>query len=72
MKKLSLDLEMLVVESFDTDEAGRAAGTVGAHAAARTDIQVDCGSYIDACPSRLGTCDFTCKASCWGACDAAE
>ena len=68
MKKLTLDA--LVVESFDTAPAGRGAGTVHGNAfaeleqaaIAKTDVRVDCGSWIDACPSRLGTCDSTCKA----------
>jgi len=77
MKKLSLDLEMLVVESFDTAPAGRGAGTVHGNAfeaeignavIAKTDVRVDCGSWIDACPSRAGTCEDTCKESCWGTC----
>jgi hypothetical protein len=33
-------------------------------AAPKTDVQVDCGSWIDACPSRMGTCDFTCADTC--------
>lgn len=69
MKKLRLELDALVVESFDTADAEGGAGTVHGNAlvelgqaqAAKTDVRVDCGSWIDACPSRLGTCDFTCS-----------
>ena len=74
-----LNLDALAVDSFDTELARWGFGTVRGHAgdaidvgqpvdaAPITNVMVDCGSWIDACPSRIGTCD-TCKASCLGTC----
>lgn len=79
MTKFKLNLDALAVESFDTEPARRGYGTVRGHAgdaidagepavaAPITNVMVDCGSWIDACPSRIGTCD-TCKESCLGSC----
>ena len=64
MRKLKLDLDTLVVESFAAAAPAHAQGTVHGAAAAKTDVNVDRGSWIDACPSRLGTCDFTCADTC--------
>lgn len=68
MRKLCLDLDKLVVESFDTDAAGnRGGGTVHGHASR----QIGCNYE-----SRLGGCalsddDPTCAISCgydWTGC----
>lgn len=80
--RFRLELDALRVESFDTAPPGRGGGTVRGHeydafesqaveAVVRTDVRVDCGSWIDACPSRAGTCD-TCKESCLGTCSTCD
>jgi hypothetical protein len=51
MKKLSLDLDALDVESFATDTARRQAGTVHGY------ITIACGNTPN------GTCDNTCQCS---------
>ncbi len=77
MSKLKLELDALRVESFETAPAGRGAGTVHGNqleteisdiVIVGTDIRVDCGSWIDRCPSGTGTCEDTCNESCWGTC----
>lgn len=59
MKKLSLDLDALAVESFDTvDEASRQAGTVRGHDVSDT----TCGQRVCGCPSGSGnTCNALCE-----------
>ena len=57
MKKLTLDLEQLAVESFDTG-AGRRSGTIRGHSGVSdtTCIQIICD-----CPTGSGdTCDAAC------------
>jgi hypothetical protein len=65
MKKLSLDLDQLTVESFDTSTEKRPAGTVRAHGYTDTScdqIICDCG------PTHL-TCDTYCEqATCGDSC----
>lgn len=74
MKKLSLDLDQLAVESFDTSEARRSMGTVRGHGLTDT----TCMQMICDCPTGSGdtceaqycsgdTCD-TCYDSCNGGC----
>jgi len=55
MRKLTLDLNALVVQSFTTDDvAARLFGTVHARQKGNTGLQdTDC-SAVDACPSRIG------------------
>lgn len=66
MHKLSLDLDALVVDSFDTAPAGTRLGTVLGHeedALAPNSLKPDaCGcSVIDSCPTRACSFDdFTC------------
>lgn len=74
MKKLALDLDQLVVESFATDPAARPAGTVRGHGVSETPTEclTDCGScsICPACISEGGTCDYgtvcanTCQETC--------
>lgn len=52
MKKLTLDIDALAVESFDADAARGERGTVEAH-----QIRTPLCSAIDACPTRA-TCDI--------------
>jgi hypothetical protein len=55
MRKLTLDLNALAVQSFATDDAARLApGTVNARQKGNTGLQdTDC-SAVDACPSARG------------------
>jgi len=69
MKKLSLDLDQLTVESFDTSTAKRPAGTVRAHAYTDT----SCRELICGCGPTNFTCEtdcdeYTCGDSCVNAC----
>jgi hypothetical protein len=61
MKKLSLNLDALRVQSFETS-AGRAAeiGTVQAFAVEKTGLQDTHCSAIDACASSLGCTRLNC------------
>ena len=66
MKKLSLDLETLAVESFETEKHGRSArGTVPAHehtwiCTGQTVCESFCGaSQYDCMPSAGASCDRT-------------
>ena len=63
MRKLSLDLDHLEVESFETVPATPEEGTVVAHDAPPTPAQ-PCCSPIDSCISRLCTYDDSCLHSC--------
>jgi hypothetical protein len=67
MKKLTLDLDQLTVESFATDAARRAAGTVRGNAA-ESEYLTDCTACtgIVQCPSGI-SCDS--EPSCHGSCD---
>lgn len=73
MKKLSLDMDALRVESFAPDDANRYSGTV--HGAADTMYDAGCPTYQTACPdpschantqccSGAYTCLNTCNATC--------
>ena len=54
MKKLTLDLNALEVQSFATDEVGVPFGTVHGRQQGKTGLQdTDC-SAVDACPSARG------------------
>jgi hypothetical protein len=72
MKKLSLDLDQLAVESFDTSGPERSRGTVrGFDITASTCYEENCGCITDGgtCNTDCGqnTCDNTCnQASCAG------
>jgi hypothetical protein len=70
MKKLMLDLDALVVETFETHRV-EGAGTVAAHAqiVQPANTHPNC-SEIDACPSALADCNYT--VSCKGACDSLD
>ena len=67
MKKLSLRLEALEVESFPTSENGAAPGTVRGLDSATVDqdtcVSCDC-SYVDTCPQPEITCYVSCAGSC--------
>jgi hypothetical protein len=60
MSKLSLKIEELEVESFETSRDEPARGTVMAHETG-TFPQIICGCTYD-----VGTCDYTCGAGCGG------
>jgi len=71
MKKLSLDLDQLSVESFDTSAVGRPKGTVrGFDITDSTCYEIDCGCISGGtCNTDCGqnTCDATCyDATCAG------
>ena len=65
MKKLTLKLDDLRIDSFDTTAAPRAKGTV---------FGEQCTCYTDCtcpgCPTCDASCDGSCDASCNGTCDA--
>jgi hypothetical protein len=57
MKKLTLDIDKLRVESFDADAAGRGRGTVRGH-----DYSNTCDSIADYTCHGYGTCGiYPCK-----------
>jgi hypothetical protein len=73
MRKITLNLDALSVETFETAAAERGEGTVLAHAKPPT--YNGCGSEIDACPSArgctlFGGCDTSDPALCPSADDA--
>lgn len=62
MRKLTLELEALTVESFAADGAAEARGTVAAR---------QFTVYADECVTPNGTCERDCSdhLSCWGTCN---
>lgn len=50
MKKITLNVESLSVESFETASVVAGRGTIQGHATAKAE---DCGSFIDNCPSGM-------------------
>ncbi len=75
MHKLKLDLDRLIVESFDTDASGIARrGTVRGHSGfsvgAFTCVVNTCDSCYDTCYSCGGSCGAGCTGgnSCYGSC----
>ena len=67
MKKLALDLDSLVVESFDTSAARMPRGTVRGNDVSDT----TCHQIICDCPSGSGdTCEGSCEDTCVESCDA--
>ena len=68
MRKLKLEIETLVVESFDTRAAEGGAGTVHGHASYPLGCHTPPDSYPDTCD--YATCaGMTCWESCNGTCD---
>ena len=72
MRKLSLDLDQLAVESFETDRAGRGAGTVDAFSGiVDEEVPSDDGKLRSIDPARwtcretCGTCDMSICQSCY-------
>jgi hypothetical protein len=64
MKKLNLDLDTLLVESFETSSQRDERGTVRGHGYTDT----TCGQRVCGCPTVMGpTCAATCE-SCDGTC----
>jgi hypothetical protein len=76
MKKLTLHLEALSVESFDTTDGGEAEGTVvgaqdTAYGPSCADTCATCegATCIASCEVTCnGTCGYTCSMSCYGTC----
>lgn len=60
MKKLSLSLDALEVQSFSTSEGTAVRGTVRA--------EQDCTCYTCTCPD-CHTCAETCPQTCWESCN---
>lgn len=65
MKKLSLDIDQLDVESFESGDAPMDKGTVFAHITDRCtgpncdtgdNCSLGCGTLIQACQTQWGTC----------------
>ncbi|HEX8905064.1 MAG TPA: hypothetical protein VF771_09505 [Longimicrobiaceae bacterium] len=78
MRKLKLDLDKLQVDTFETAEEGRGAGTVEAfRVRAVTGYPLSCWQSCwpdDTCPGctegcATNTCDATCPATCPYSCD---
>lgn len=67
MRKLSLKVEELTVESFEISAAEGRSGTVRAHY--NTD---DCNTPQYMCVSDGNTCDATCGGTCDATCDTCE
>jgi hypothetical protein len=61
MKKLSLNVEALAVESFDTGDSPPVRGTVAANVT--TGNQIICE-----CTYEVGSCDYTCADTCANTC----
>jgi hypothetical protein len=59
MKKLTLSLDQLRVDSFDTSAAGGTRGTVRGE---------QCTCHTDCTCPGCPTCDYTCHESCYGTC----
>jgi len=69
MKKLTLDLDTLRVESFEPSPVQRReGGTVHAHAVVNDSQNVNCWKLPPNDPTFGATC-FTCEYSCYGTCD---
>jgi len=67
MKKLSLALEDLAVESFTTDGAASRRGTVEARSGTTYRDESCGGTCVQTCyPASCASCAFTCDASCGG------
>jgi hypothetical protein len=69
MRKLTLDLEELVVESFDTADV-QGTGTVNAHETFDSECRCDtdscqCGSVESCTACGCDTPGYTCEARCW-------
>ena len=58
MKKLTLDLDTLLVESFDTDAGAREHGTVHAHE--YSELGSDCGASLKSCDGCGGGSEISC------------
>lgn len=74
MQKIRLDLDALRVDSFETDAATGAHGTVHGHGKAplqepASDYNGVCNSYYDSCNGTCASCVNTCWASCNGTCN---
>ena len=69
MKKISLDLDALVVDSFELEPEAGSLGTVNAYATTLqfTCLGPTCRRTINGCTCAL-SCDGTCDASCAGTC----
>lgn len=70
MRKLTLDLDALTVETFETTDAEGAAGTVRAHETLDSECRCDtdscqCGSVESCTICGCDTPGFTCEERCW-------
>jgi hypothetical protein len=66
MKKLTLDLDQLTVDSFDTSETGAEKGTVfGEQCTCYTNCTCPGCPTCDHTQCQQNTCDFSCNGSCW-------
>jgi hypothetical protein len=69
MKKLSLDLDQLVVDSFDTAAKAEEKGTVfGEQCTCYTNCTCPGCPTCDHTQCDQNTCQHTCDFSCWGTC----
>ena len=67
MKKLSLELDQLAVESFAILSEDEVRGTVAGQN--EPEYTASCGgTCVDTCVSCVNTCQNTCAQSCWGTC----
>lgn len=68
MKKLSLDMDELQVESFPTHREDEIRGTVAGQNEPPYTQSCD-GSCVNTCISCVNTCLNTCPNSCWNTCN---
>jgi len=67
MRKLSMKLEDLTVESFATDRETEERGTVLARQTGET-CGEPCSETVGSCDPYASDCFYTCGRSCWGSC----
>ncbi len=68
MRKLSMKLEDLEVETFATDPATEARGTVLGRETSDTCEETCGGETFGSCDPYASDCHYTCGRSCWGSC----
>ena len=69
IRKLSLDLDALVVETFETEKTAGERGTVRAHAFTDTCGQRVCSIETGGGPTCVDTCQASCPATCAFTCN---
>lgn len=68
MRKLSMKLEDLEIETFATDPAAEERGTVLGREASDTADETCSPETFASCDPYASDCHYTCGRSCWGSC----